>query len=345
MPSKMWSHPTINGGVRVNRRAFLQSCMGSIAITGFGALHCTSNPVGGENGSVNFFLLKDANLTFEDVLDEEPTSLELQEEPWISNDDLLMYDSSTHMVYLNRTTSDLLPDIMTEQVSTSGIPFAACVSGVACYVGGMIPMYSSWGAIDRPVIMIPSIRPSDVLYLSNGLYVHQSVVDLRNDSRVLEALNTQGILHRGIRCEMLSVNVERDGGASMVTYEYQIFNDDMDDLYVLDPDRMGTEIFHYYTNGPSFNNGQRSYQSLNQTIEKSGSLNAWEIDWFTRIPSGGHIQRTTAIDGYDEIPPGAYHMLYIFPSPSRIDKIDREQTDGRIWLGEILVRQEIEIST
>lgn len=288
-----------------------------------------SNPFGvtEKNSGINIYFLQDENLTLTTAKERPLSQLILQDKAWISSDDIERYDWSAHLIYFKRDM--VLSD---KDVSTFGKPFIVTAGGVKCYLGALWALYSSIMP-DAPVILAtPSLYSDDIVCISLELLKKQ---DPRNDLRVKEALIKKGQFHAGLQCTLDRVEVITKNDSSSVKYTYTLHNLDVDGLYVLDPDLMGSGLFHYFTNGVYLNNIVHHYWAENREVEKPEPWNHWEKSWHSRIESGKSITRTVLLEGYPRIVPGEYQCTFQFPSPSNIEKDRRKLYDGRIWMGRI----------
>lgn len=175
--------------------------------------------------------------------------------------------------------------------------------------------------------------PKDVLHLTRH---RASSEDVRADPRVRDALIRANLFHGGLSLELNSVTVLQNAEVSTVQYHLTLRNDDRDALYVIDPDRMGSELFHYYTNGVLFaRDNQPSIWSEHKTVTPPNPHDSWQPSWFTRIESDQFIQRTVTLHGYPSIPNGEYVCHLTYSGPKKIERSQRNLSDGRYWIGEI----------
>ena len=142
-------------------------------------------------------------------------------------------------------------------------------------------------------------------------------------------------LHYGIAAEIENVQVVDNADTSSVLYTYELVNNDKDVLYVLDPDKMGTGLFHYFTNGIEFRSDDGNFSSEYKNVEQPESFTSWKSSWFTEIKAGEKMKRTVLLKGYPPIPAGAYTCEFVFSSPVKIEKSKRYINGGRIWIGQI----------
>jgi len=52
--------------------------------------------------------------------------------------------------------------------------------------------------------------------------------------------------------ELLEILILENSDISTIQYTFRLTNTDSEDLYVFDPDKTGSSVFHYYTNGIDF---------------------------------------------------------------------------------------------
>jgi hypothetical protein len=80
-------------------------------------------------------------------------------------------------------------------------------------------------------------------------------------------------------------------------------NEGDDALYVPDPDKMGSSLFHYYTNG-AYLESQNDVTPISGEYGPSNSLDgpepydSWNVEWFTKMDSHQSMRRTVVGEGY-----------------------------------------------
>ena len=60
----------------------------------------------------SIFLLQDSNITFQEAENQGLNNVKLKNVPWLSINDILMYDFSTHYIYLNKNKESLFEDMI-----------------------------------------------------------------------------------------------------------------------------------------------------------------------------------------------------------------------------------------
>ena len=180
---------------------------------------------------------------------------------------------------------------------------------------------------------------------SRGGYL--SSLDVRSDSRVLSALKAQGVAHGGLSLDLEPITIVADGQESSVIYSYTLTNQDSDPLYVFDPDKMGSALFHCFHNAPSLFHPQaphRIERHSNVAVDRD-LYNQYRKDWFTLIMPGESLSRTVAATGYPLMSPGSYECGFAFRGPGTGFTEDKQaQFDAPVWMGQIHVRNTLIVS-
>jgi hypothetical protein len=187
------------------------------------------------------------------------------------------------------------------------------------------PYIDEWdvGVYPRDVLHISEANTSDIFH------------DIRSDARIKNELTSLGLFHGGITVRLDSVKVLVNADTSTLEYGFSITNIDADNLLVFDPDKTGSELFHYYTNGVILVDS--SGKGIGSSLKTTSPPDSFQHAWYTELYSGASISRVVQLKGYGRIPIGNLSCLFIFPSgPVNIKAQDRYYLDGRIWLGEAL---------
>jgi len=291
------------------------------------------------------YLLDDPNIKIEDILSLELVNqdkqalanIEIQQHPWLTDDDIRMYDFSSHLLYLKHNKYDYLPEPIQLDVPASWYdkPFMVVADGQRRYVGYFSGFYSSnlW---PLPVIdnSYNFFYPEDLLIITWQWFNHDTT-DSRNDFFVMESLNNAGVLHNGLNLILKKIAFQENSDTASVEYAFTIINEDTDNLYILDPDKMGSELFHHYNIGPQFVKsdelGVRTASLYKPAI--TSPRDTWKPEWFIKLNSGDSITRTVNLKGYPVFPPGIYQCETTFQCLKKIPKEQRTLSDGRYWVG------------
>jgi len=293
-----------------------------------------------DDSTFGIYWLKDHNLSLQDIKDINISDLNLEETPWLKASDISFYDFSSHCIYLNKNKKEIFSqDAIIKQYDQ---PFVVVAENARCYVGNIYSLaFSVAPTIPHFDIIDINYYPDDVLHISRGW---SDKTDARNSSFVKYDLTSKNKLHEGLLLQLLDVKILSNSDTATVQYTYSLTNKDKDDLYVLDPDKMGSSLFHYFTNGVDFTgNGHIYYSEYNKT-EQPEPFDSWNPEWFTKITSGSTMQRTVTLKGYPHIPGGTYNCFFKFSAPRKIDKSSRVLSGGRYWLGEIESVNEINLT-
>jgi hypothetical protein len=263
--------------------------------------------------------------------DTSLAELKLKDQPLLTLDDIAYYDSSTYCIYLKKTTA-----IFDKNTAVSfADPFVVVARGERCYLGYLLSGFSSF-LPHGPFIRFPSVLAADVIHIDNMRVA--GAVDLRNDTRIHDILAQAGKLDLGLNVTLTDAKIVNRTDDTTMSYSFTVANLSDDALYVPDSDKMGTDYFHYFTNGLVLNDVNDQYISMGASLRSHivpdifGKL---DIDWFIKLAPGESISRTVLLSGYPEIAAGTYRCQFKYSGPGMISKKDRKRPDGRIWIGEI----------
>jgi hypothetical protein len=292
------------------------------------------------------YFLADTNLKIKDIFEEDQTKLdslelaelELQTQPWISDEDLLIYDFSSHLMYLEGKRDDHIPEgnpIATELPSAWCYrPFVAVAEGEKQYVGYLAGDYANtlW-PLPRISKSYSHLYPEDILVIQQGYFIEPSE-DQRSDSQIKESLDKAELLHEGLQLTLNEIESIENGDTATVTYTFTLLNKDEDNLYVMDPNKVGDDVFQHFNLGLQF---RRLVEGgvLTPSLTKDITIPAWSPDWYFKLNCGDSLTRTVSLKAYPTFSPGAYECILSFTSYKSISKDQRTLSDGRYWIGPI----------
>ena len=294
------------------------------------------------------YLLQNPDTKIEDILTKELadqdsaalSKIEIQKLPWLTNNDIDFYDFSCHIAYLKQDKYHFFPPLENKlfPISWWDKPFMVIADGQRRYVGLFKGSISS--GVDWPLPKIDDEQnlisnSNDLLFISWAWFYNGTLNDSRQDIEVKKALGKANILHNGITLKLKKIIFDNNADTASVEYTYTILNLDQENLYVIDPDKMGPGLFHYYNNGPVFQNVDEPNlrESTLKKVIAPQSNDFWSRDWFTKIYSGDSITRTVNLKGYPFFPSGIYYCELSFQCVKQIQKSQRTLSDGRYWLG------------
>lgn len=244
--------------------------------------------------------------------------------------DIELYDSSTHILYF----SDNHPELDKYSSST----FAFITDGDTVYTGDFWPSIRS-DLPTRPYISTwPFFFQDYAIRIENR---EQNKPDPRNDDRIIDKLEEQNLLHSGLRAEINS-SVRQD---PVFILTLSITNMDESALLILDPDKMGNKLFHYFTNGLFVRKvTEEQFTFSIKDYEAPSPLNTWSPDWLTVLQPGEVRQFTFNYEFSSPLSAGEYNFYIKYPGlSSQISKEDLIQGSGRIWLGDVTAVKKVTI--
>lgn len=237
-------------------------------------LSCSTNksPLSpSSESSFSIYLLKDHSLNLQQIKDMSINDLILDDTAWISGDDIEFYDYSTHCIYLSKEKNEFFTKELS--ISMNDQPFVVKANNKRCYIGsfhsGAMSLAPTKPHIDEISTMF---FPTDVLYINPGW----DSVDERNNTEIEISLKNMNKLHSGITIHIENIQVVDNSDTSSVLYTYELVNNDIDDLYVLDPDKMGSDLFHYFTNGIDFRNDDGYFSSEYKNVKQPEPFDSWQ---------------------------------------------------------------------
>lgn len=246
--------------------------------------------------------------------------------------DFALYDSSTHIFYFKTNH----PEFKTE----SKDKFSVLANGQEIYQGPFLPGYSSYLPAG------PFIPSFPYFYQNYALKIEcwhlGNLKDLRNDPAIIKVLEERGLLHSGLKVSLEPLEIN----GTKLTFKFTVKNYDTSDLLIIDIDKTGLNLFHYFTNGLSI------YDSAHNLVFKSNiehsapaSYKDWKIDWLSVLKSGDSRQFTINYILNAPIHPGSYQVSFDFPGLAfQISKDQLYQNNDRIWLGDIQVNKTMTIN-
>ncbi|MGD8782056.1 MAG: hypothetical protein PVH88_24220 [Ignavibacteria bacterium] len=303
---------------------------------------CSENgePLLPENQSPDFgiYFLKDSLLTGSQIKEIDIDSLELNDEPWLSEENIDFYDYSSHCIYLIEDKSyffDIQNGNFTFDHHLINKPFVVIAESERCYVGTFHSILLSSLPIGPYIDELDiNYYPSDILHISENRIGN---VDNRCNSKLQETLIKNNKYHAGLEIELKSLKIIENSDTSTIEYSMKISNNDNDDLLVIDSDKIGSKLFHYFTNGPVLIEltSSTSYFSQYKEVITPEENDIFNEEWYTLIKSKQSIERTIQLKGYPHFLNGTYDCNMNFANPKTISKDNRFIDGNRIWIGEI----------
>jgi|WetSurMetagenome_2_1015567.scaffolds.fasta_scaffold200023_1 hypothetical protein len=242
--------------------------------------------------------------------------------------DIELYDTSTNVMYF-KTIHD-------EFSSIEKNTFAFLNNGDAIYSGTFWPGYSS-SIPTGPLIYSPPI-----LFGNYALRIENwspEKPDVRSDPRIIALLKQHDLLHSGLSISSISIDIN----GTQLSLTITISNNDQSDLLIIDPDKTGLNLFHYFTNGLSiFDSANNEVFSSNIQPQVPDPWNSWNIDWLSKLKAGESKDFRIIYSINKPLNPGEYRISFSFPGLEyQISRDQLHQDNSRIWLGDKRINKKI----
>lgn len=243
--------------------------------------------------------------------------------------DIELYDTSTHIMYFKNEHEEL-------NFLEKGT-FVFMNDGDKIYSGALVPGYSS-SIPSGPFIMTPPMYGNHALKIECW---HFDKPDPRDDTRLIKILTQSGLLHSGLAISASSINIVE----SQLIFRFTINNQDQSDLLIIDPDKTGPNLYHYFTNGLLiYNQENREVFSGNISHESPEPWNSWRREWLSVLKSGDSKEYVITYPLSTPLAQGDYKATFRFPGLGHQVSSDQlYQSDGRIWLGNVSMIRRIHV--
>lgn len=298
------------------------------------------------DGTFGIYMLKNKTLSLYNDLGDAYLTKALDSVAVLTSEDIEYYDWSSHCIYLKNDKDEMkerLLDANGSLLEHPGAPFVVTSNGEAQYYGFFHSMIMS------TIAAAPSINEMSLTYypedvLSIGRSWNSDDLDARNNDNVKQALIDAGLLHAGI-----SVAVDTLFGLTFyplsndsmqIEYRFSVTNNDQDALYVLDPNKIGTDLFFYFNVAPSITNLDNSeFLRPNHQYDSSIAPDTSDFDdlnWYTLLSPDETMVRTVRTGRYTNVTAGHFEFSLHYRTPIHtLSKSRRNKALGRIWIGEI----------
>lgn len=259
-----------------------------------------------------------APMKAEDAIKTDLNDWVLEDTPWVDAHEIESYDWSAQMFYLRRNK---------EREKFAGSFFVVTSNDKRLFSGMFVSIFSSY------IPPSPSILAYDHFFyplnlIQLGGFYQLSKTETHKSESFRDALIQAGLLREGIAVELL--NIQKSGSNSVV-YTFKVTNLDKETLLIPDPDKMGTDRFHYITNGVSLSGNKTYYSAENMTYS---SFESFDDSWYYPLNSGESVTRQVLQDGFKALPKGNFIGQISFSG--HINKnLHWQQSNGRIWVGSI----------
>lgn len=249
------------------------------------------------------------------------------------------YDFGAHLIYLK-------DHISSEEILDEDLEMGVYAAGKKIYTVTVVPGYSSYMPQSPIIWTQPTFYTDNILAIDvmNSFETQTgSMTDPREDPRIVEVLKKSGKFREGLQAEITSVWY---GAPDELRLNMVLHNKDKVNYYYLDPEKMGMSLYHYFTNGVILwdTEEHRSYSHHVQAKEPY-PWDGWDMDWMSLLEGGKSVQITLEYHNFENVPPGNYRVFLEFPGlHSQVEKDQLDQRLGRIWLGKLRIRSELQVN-
>jgi len=257
-----------------------------------------------------------------DITNNDTFRIEFSDGTFITENHISFYDSSTHLLFMKVNMA----------LNESVTDFDLLVNGSRIFEG----------VIHRCELSTPPPSPH---YISNCFLYADDIIelgfygesgDMRNNKEIIDAFKNNGLLRNGISMKIDNAEIITRGNHSEITCTISLKNNDNINYYVPDPDKMGDLDFNYYTGGLLLKNKETS---VTYPMRWTASNPDWEnitINDLSVLEAGSEISFSFECSDYNKMEPGNYsaRLRYSGVIP-RTHNLDTEQSNGRIWVGNI----------
>jgi len=241
--------------------------------------------------------------------------------------DIELYDTSTHIIYFKNEYAEF------KNLENGSFTFLD--NGDPIYTGSLWPGYSSLGPTS-PFIMTPPMYGNYALRIG---YWSFDKPDIRNNSRIIQLLSQNNLLHSGLAISASSVEITE----TQLIFRFTISNQDQSDLFIIDLNKTGPNLFHYFTNG-LYIYDLANNEVFSSTIQHQvpDPWNGWKMDWLSELKSGNSKEFTINYPLNNPPPAGEYYARFEFPGfGHQVTKDQLYQGNIRIWLGDVSIKKRI----
>jgi hypothetical protein len=257
----------------------------------------------------------------------------------LNHHDIDHYDYGTHLIYLKEHR--LLSEILEQTASLT-----VYAGGEEIYAVGTQPGYSSYAPVGpfiwtNPTFYADNIIAIDQLYISDVLL--GNLDDPRDDLRIVEALEKYDQYREGLDCEIKAIWFS---SLDHLALTLKLSNRDSENYYYLDPEKMGMDLFHYYTNGLTIQNLETEQSYTNNVVQmEPDPWDGFDMEWMSLLEGNSSVNITLRYNSFEQTPEGNYSARIMFPGLQyQVERDDLVQSNGQIWLGKLHLYKEVVIS-
>jgi hypothetical protein len=243
--------------------------------------------------------------------------------------DIDFYDFSSHLVYLKEGTTFIYDKAGT---------FKVMVKGSEIYSGTILTWFSSMLPAGPHIFCMPSIYGNYIIPIRFRMLpgADENIpYDPRGDQRIMDILQKHGKFRNGLSSEIVTLQFNT---LQKIELTLKITNNDDSDILYLDPDKMGNELFHYFTNGLTLYSRFKPEISFTHQLEAlpAEPYDSWQKEWLSVLSSNESKTIVITYDNFESVEPGQYRAVFNYPGLRyQVNRDELFQPEGRIWLGEV----------
>ena len=269
--------------------------------------------------TISIHLVKDGQITPKQT-EANLDSLKLEESPVLEHSEIEFYDWSSHLFYAKSNVKERIKNGRCYLIKADNDPlFLACMN-IGSSLGARGPQLSKW---------------TDYI-LGIGYFENYHEENTAVHKKFKATLRNSNLLKNGIELDIVKLKRKN---ATTLLYTFEVTNIDTENIYVLNPDKMEPENFHYFTNGVGFEKDGVGYPPNSKSKSPENGL---PKDWFYKILPGEVMTCTVEQEGFSDIPTGEVSCGFTFPGYTPKD-IHWKAEDGRYWLGRIHLIKSVSI--
>lgn len=247
--------------------------------------------------------------------------------PVLTAADFQFYDCAAHILYFNNWQNELSEFIDQE--------FYFEFEGERIWEGIMRSTYAPRTELEQSALIDPGDHRRYYITLgSNFTYFNQD--------RLIKAFGQIGLLYAGLKVEISHLEFQ----PNQIVMNFTIHNQDDEPILVMDIDKMGPLLFHYFTPGLELANPDGSIVFVaNTPVQIPHPWDGWSNQWLSKLNGGEKKSFYISYPHDEKIPVGDYTAHFLFPGLGfQVSPIELLQKDGRIWLGDVSVQHLIKIN-
>lgn len=253
--------------------------------------------------------------------------LVIENGPVLTTADFQFYDCTAHILYFNNWHNELSEFIDQE--------FYFEFAGERIWEGKIRSTYAPRTELEQYALIDPGDHRRYYITLgSNFTYFNQD--------RLIKAFGQNGLLYAGLKVEISNLEFQ----LNQLVMNFTIQNLDAEPILVLDIDKMGTSLFHYFTPGLELTkeDGSKIFVA-NTPAQIPHPWDSWSNQWLSKLNGGEKKSYYISYPLSHKIPVGDYTAQFLFPGLGfQVSPLELLQKDGRIWLGDASVQHFIRIN-